>query len=67
MSPAVRSRVIYFHSVKTCILNYIGVFAREPAEDVELAIRCCGGVSPSNLAHACQLHPCVGLRVVHED
>ena len=58
LRPAVRSRVVDLRRAK--ILT-----GAETAEDVELATHRCGGVKPPSGAHACQLRPCIGLRIVH--
>eukprot|EP00964_Phaeocystis_antarctica_P037969 scaffold21718_cov58-Phaeocystis_antarctica.AAC.4 len=60
LRPAVRSRVVDLRRAETPP-------DADPAEDVELATYCCGGVTPPASAHASQLRPCVGLRVVQAD
>ena len=57
LRPAVQSRVVDLSRVETPT-------GAAPAEDVELATHRCGGVRPPSVAHASQLRPCVGLRVV---
>ena len=58
LRPAVRGRVVDLRRAETLT----GV---PPTEDVELATHRCGGVSSPSGAHACQLRPCIGLRIVH--
>eukprot|EP00964_Phaeocystis_antarctica_P048467 scaffold28066_cov63-Phaeocystis_antarctica.AAC.1 len=58
--PAVRGRVVDLRRAEK-------LTGAEPAEDVELATQRCGGMTRPTDAHASQLRPCVGLRVVHAD
>ena len=58
LRPAVRSRVVDLRRAEAPP-------GAPPAEDVELASHRCGGVNPPSGAHASQLRPRVGLRVVH--
>ena len=60
LHPAARSRVVDLRRAETPTV--VG-----PAEDVELATHRCGGVTKPISAHADQLRPYVGLRVVHAD
>ena len=58
LCPAVRSRVVDLRRTDSPT-------SAGPAKDVKLATHCCGGVRPPSDAHASQLRPYVGLRVVH--
>eukprot|EP00964_Phaeocystis_antarctica_P121217 scaffold84902_cov63-Phaeocystis_antarctica.AAC.3 len=60
LRPAVRSRIVDLYRAEIPL-------GADPAEDVELATHHSRGVTPPSDAHASQLRPCVGLRVVHAD